>query len=385
MVRIVTSLLPIILISFLLSSCGGQLSSTQVDPEMVYTNAAETAAVLLTETSVAGTKTAISWTPTPDVTSTPIPDAVVIADTSDTCYPIWDDLPQEYQTTLIMRGEGECLSVDDSFTILGQLNHCEYLKVHTAGGVEGWIRGPAFPDVSSAIHFNKTCDEIKAIYLRPQNGSYTSYGNSLLFGSTNVLELKYFLQESFYWCSVTPCFISDIYLGVLRVFNYTDSDAMLILSPYDEHFAPLFSQAMYIQAGQAVDFPICNESVNRSIRPWVTPEDLNPADVHCFAYSDTGQYRVFATTGQDWDDVDNHFDNSPLYWSISTVVKVSKPVATHPFRGNVEVFGWRSLLSDYYSIDYDIVVIHPDNIEEYYENNRIYGLGTVSQDEFPSP
>ena len=54
------------------SSCGGQ-PTTQPNPDAVFTSAAETAAARLTETSVAGTNTALSWTPTPTETATSTP------------------------------------------------------------------------------------------------------------------------------------------------------------------------------------------------------------------------------------------------------------------------------------------------------------------------
>jgi len=50
----------------ILSACGGQAASTQTSPEVIYTSAAQTVAAQLTET-------AISWTPTPEVTATYTP------------------------------------------------------------------------------------------------------------------------------------------------------------------------------------------------------------------------------------------------------------------------------------------------------------------------
>jgi len=380
MTRYLCSLLSMILAGSLLTACNEQ--ATQPNPGTIFTSAAQTAVAYVTGTAAAWTPSPATWTPTPAFTATPVPDALV-SDMGDTCYIIHEEIPGENSIPIIRMGHHseDCLWTGDTVTILGQVNNCQFLNIRTSAGLEGWIFGPM---VSSNIQFYKTCDEVQAIYQRPKNGAYALYGDSMLFDSVNVLDLKYFLQDTYYWCSVVPCLSPHMYLGVLRIFNYTEYDALVLLIPYHENTIPDFSQAMYVQADEAVDFPICDEDpLNRALRPWLDPGDMQPADVKCFAYSDTGQYRVFATTGMNWNDTSQRFDSSPLYWSISTVLRVSEPVATHHFTGNVRVIGGHSRLGDYYELDYAVVVIALENTVESFTNGKLYSLGPAAADSLP--
>jgi hypothetical protein len=404
MARII-KFLPILTLIILIA-CSGGFAPEKAGPDAVYTSAAKTAVAFLTETSVARTKTAISWTPTPDITATPLPDAAVLPEAAEyvngMCYFFWDELPEIANFPLMdQRIEGErCISAGDTFAILGQLNNCEFLKVQNQNGEQGWIVGPA--SNQGVIQFNKTCAELPAIYQRPQNGAYTGYGHSLLFlrdsnvphGGANIFESRFFTQEApWWWCNVSPCLVPDMYLGVVTIMNYLDTDALVILSPYfSENASPIFtsSQTMYIEASQTVSFPICDEvRLNKALNTWGTANDAGGGDlggVRCFGYSDTGQYRIFAISGQNYDDIDHRFVDKPIYWSTTFILKVEQPIATHSFHGKVRVyFGVRDSPAKYYTIDSNIIILHPENSQAYFENNNVYGLAPISPGEFPSP
>lgn len=350
------------------------------------------------------TQTAIAWRPTQTlaptsvVTPTPLPDIVVVGgtDINQFCFPIWQEFPKvesfpvigdipeiRYNPIWGMRDtsvDQQCISSGDSYSLIGQLNHCEFLKIRTTSGEEGWILG--FKNfgsevLGSEVLINKKCEDIQALYPRPLNGSYTSFGNSLLFASVNILDSVVFDQGTFYKCNTSSCGAGNMYLGVIRIFNYTDTDAVVILSPYYETMdsIPRASQKMYIHAGENVSFPICEEiTTNKALGTWIsTSTDTGGSSIRpgirCFAYRSSGLYKVYAITGHDYDDVENNFDDKPIYWSTSYILEVTKDASIN--------------------YDLDVIVIHPDSTQEYFTDNgatgAVYELMPISQEEFPHP
>jgi hypothetical protein len=126
-----------------------------------------------TETAIAGkiyaTLTASAPTITPEPTITPPPPPTITPASSPT------PMPQaQVQSGALNLREGpgvgfpgiQMLKGGDSVTVLGQLNNCDWLKVHTAGGKEGWLKGgPGF------IKLPVACDGLPHGTFRPLNGA----------------------------------------------------------------------------------------------------------------------------------------------------------------------------------------------------------------------
>jgi hypothetical protein len=114
--------------------------------------ATQTASVPTTTTTPTLTLTPI---PTATLTSTPMPDASVLADS----LAVYEG-PDIIFAYIADAYRGEALEV------LGKYQGCDWLKIRTPAGVEGWIRAPA-----AFVQLNLICEELPVGTFRPYTGS----------------------------------------------------------------------------------------------------------------------------------------------------------------------------------------------------------------------
>lgn len=207
----------LLLVNLLVAGCSpGQLFGPTITPSRTSTltqTSTLTPTFTLTPTSTA--------TPTPTLTPTPILRGVV----NESYLDVWDSPIRGSNIGRIKKG--------DEFTILGQFEDCERIKVTSLdSGLTGWIfinglvlESDPNSEFSHVVVQVGECDSIPALTYRPSTG--------WLAGGIGF-----------------PGLIGGAW-NRLRIYNYSKADCVFIVKPNEkDHNWDLYGYAVYIRAGE---------------------------------------------------------------------------------------------------------------------------------------